>query len=157
MQKLKPTALSKILEKQDLRHNSVISKAARLIKLNKLLHNFLPKPMGDFCRISSIKGVIVTLYARTPAWCYKLRLHASEISKYLNQNGISTKKVRIVVIPSSPETVTKTLPTPTISDHARQSIKETAMSMEDSELKDTLLSIAENTSSPDIKKRNQKP
>ncbi len=139
MKKLKPIILSKILKKHDLCHNSIISKAARLLELNKSLQSFLPNPLGENCGISNLNGGNITLYARTPAWCYKLRLHASEIRNFLIRKGVSIQNVSIVVIPSSPEVSTKILPRAKISQHSQESIRKTAEAMEDSELKVALM------------------
>lgn len=144
MKKLKPTVLSNILKKHDICHNSIISKASHLLDLNNALQKFLPEPMSKFCGIVNINGVNLTLYARTSAWCYKLRLHASEISNFLIAKGVSIQNVRVVVIPSSPEIGTISLPTPEISDKAQESIRKTAEAMEDSELKKVLLHFVNN-------------
>ena len=144
MKKLKPIVLSKILSKHDICHNSIISRAAHLLELNKSLQNFLPEPMGKYCGIANIKGGNITLFARTPAWCYKLRLHASEISNFLIKQGVSTQNISVVVIPPSTETGTKSLPKAEISSYARESIRKTAEAMQDSELKSVLVDFISN-------------
>ncbi len=131
--------LAKILKKHDLCHNSVISKAAHLLELNNALKTYLPEPMGEYCGIANINGVNITLYARTSAWCYKLRLHASEISNFLIGKGVSIQNVSVVVIPSSPEISTKSLPRAAISQRSQETIRKTAEAMEDSELKNALI------------------
>ncbi len=138
MQKLKPIAVSDLLNKYALDHNSIIFRCKQLKKLNEFLGELLPEPLVKNCGIASFYDGNLTLYTRSPAWCYKLRIHARHISKFMNKKGISIKKVLIIVVSDNTNYATKSLPKARLKNSHKRIIINAMASMKSSELKSVL-------------------
>ncbi len=142
MKKLEPRTISDILAKAGTGHSSVISHCIRLQKLNRHLREFLPSPLKNHCGVASFSRTKITLYAHSPAWCYKLRAHASAINHFLRKKGIPVRKLRFIVVPRilpDADSVTRILPTPSLSGTQVKIIEKAAESVQDQRLRELLL------------------
>ncbi len=140
MKKLKPRTISDILVKAGTGHSSVISHCLTLKKLNQYLHDFLPAPLKNHCGVAGFHGTRITLYARSPAWSYKLRAHASAINQFMREQGIPVKKTRFIVVPPTPpdsEPATRILPS--LSRSQKKIIEKAAESLQNQRLRKLLL------------------
>jgi hypothetical protein len=146
MSKLKPMSFSDTLKKQDLDHISLLNQARKLRALNRRLSQTLPSPLRDNVGIANINNGNLSLYAHTPAWCYKLRLHSRPIVKFLKDQGISIKNVSYSVVPLDTITdigSTRSLPKREVHQQTLDDIREKANKIKDKELKEVLLSFVE--------------
>lgn len=144
MQKLKPTAVSDLLNNA-VDHSSVIFQCKQLLKLENLLHELLPEPLRQNCGIANFINGQLTLYSRSPAWCYKLRTHARKISKMMKKKGISIKKVHVIVVQEDVKPLTSSLPKPSLSESQKQIIREAIEKLDNPELASILQSFVNRT------------
>jgi len=122
MTKYKPIQISKYLSKSDTDHTSIWAQANKLVNLNKSLKKIIPSPLNENCGIANIDKCQLTLFAKSSAWCYKLRLHSSLIVKFLKKKGIFISYVKVIVLPKAEYNLTRNLPKPVISEESKQII-----------------------------------
>ena len=146
MSKLKPMSFSDTLKKQDPDHISLLNQVRKLRALNRRLNQTLPSPLRDNVGIANINHGNLSLYAHTPAWCYKLRLHSRPIVKFLKDQGISVENISYSVVPIDTITdigSTRSAPKREIHEQTLDAIKEKASKIKDEDLKEVLLKFVE--------------
>ena len=112
--------------------------------LDKFLHELLPTPLNEHCRILTISGTTLILTADSSVWAARLRFHTPQLVKQLaSYRPISIAAVRIrVKPPARPATPVKPKATPRRSPLAAAALKQAAQSISDPALKSGLLRLA---------------
>ncbi len=134
----KPIQISKYFSKSETSHNSVWSQVENLTQLNRDLEELLPQPLNKNCGIASIKSSQLTLYAESSAWCYKLRLHSSLIVKFLKKKEIFINQVKVIVLPQSTNSPSRSLPKPKITPEIKQILLAAKEALDDERIQQSL-------------------
>lgn len=139
---IKPSRISKLTGGS--RYTQLLSRARELIALDKLLHELVPPPLNEHCRILTVSGTTLILAADSPVWAARLRFHTSHLIKQLARyKPVKIRAVHVRVKPAarppSPDK-RKTAPRPTSRGAA--ALKQAAQSISDPALKSGLLRLA---------------
>ena len=126
------------------RYAQLLSRARKLIALEKLLNKLLPTPLNEHCRILTISGTTLILSANSSVWAARLRFHTPQLVKQLaSYQPDSIKAIRIrVKPPARPATPVKPKTMPRRSPLAAAALKQAAQSISDPALKSGLLRLA---------------
>lgn len=140
---LKPQPLSKLLRPQD-RHLGTLTERGRLLaRLTGSVRACLPLPCADHCRVANFHDGQLVLVADSPAWSARLRFHAPQLIKILNQqHRLAVRKVRVIVSPSLPELRQRPPVRRTLSPTSAELLQQTAACESDPGLRAALLRLA---------------
>ncbi|UCC55332.1 MAG: DUF721 domain-containing protein [Gammaproteobacteria bacterium] len=98
MRSNKPLRINKLLGKSEL--SRLLGHARSLKKLDAELHDLIPPPLGDHCRILSIRDDTLVLAADSPVWAARLRFQATQLAKQLSdRRTVNLRTVRVRVRP----------------------------------------------------------
>ena len=82
------------------RFTQLLSRARELLALDKLLHELVPAPLDEHCRILTVSGTTLILAVDSPVWAARLRFHTSRLVKQLaHYKPIKIRSVRVRVKP----------------------------------------------------------
>jgi hypothetical protein len=142
MRSNKTLRINSLLGKSELAR--LLVRARALKKLDAELHDLIPPPLGDHCRILSIRDDTLVLAADSPVWAARLRFQASQLVKQLSDTRtVNLRTVRVRVRP--PESryrappARKHLP---ISRKNSHTLRQAAREVTDPRLRAALLRLA---------------
>lgn len=142
MRSNKPLRINNVLGKSEI--SRLLSRARALRKLDVVLHDLIPSPLNEHCRILSLQDATLTLAADSPVWAARLRFQATQLVKQLsNSQTVRLRTVNVRIRPPDGLPVTRTPGNrPRLSRRATYTLKQTARNVADPELKAALLRLA---------------
>ena len=82
------------------KYASLITRAKILMELEVLLHELLPAPLKEHCRVLAIRDETLVLATNSPVWAARLRFHAPLLVKQLSDyQTVKLRTVRVRVRP----------------------------------------------------------
>jgi len=123
----------------------LVARAKTLMELQVLLHELLPAPLNEHCRVLAIRDETLILATSSPVWAARLRFHAPLLVKQLsNTQTVNLRTVRVRVRPpekaSPPPAPRRAALRP--GKTAAAALQRAALSISDSGLKTALLRLA---------------
>ena len=112
-----------------------------LDRLDKLLRQSLPAAMAGQCRLANVDKDRLVFLVNAPVWKNKLRLMADVLLDAAAAAGYPARALVVKVVPdvlASPETVAGK----PLSEAVRESLRATAQSVKDPDLRAQLLKLA---------------
>ena len=76
----------------------LVTRAKTLMELEALLHELLPEPLKEHCRVLAIRDETLVLATSSPVWAARLRFHAPLLVKQLSDHQtvkLHTVRVRV--------------------------------------------------------------
>ncbi len=119
----------------------VIERAQRLDKLDHLLRQSLPAALAGQCRLANIDRDRLVFLVSAPVWNNKLRLMADVLLDAAAAAGHPVRTLVIKVVPTSPTPPGAAIGAP-LSEAVRESLRATAQSVKDPDLRAQLLKLA---------------
>lgn len=119
----------------------VIERAQRLDKLDRLLRQSLPAALAGQCRLANIDRDRLVFLANAPVWNNKLRLMADVLLDAAAAAGYPVRTLVIKVVPTPPTPPGAAIGPP-LTEAVRESLRATAQSVKDPELRAQLLKLA---------------
>jgi len=123
----------------------LVTRAKTLMELEALLHELLPAPLKEHCRVLAIRDETLVLATSSPVWAARLRFHSPLLIKQLSgHQTMALRTVRVRVRP--PETASP--PPPRRRSAIRPgkcgaaALKQAAQTVSDPGLKTALLRLA---------------
>jgi hypothetical protein len=118
-----------------------LEKRKRLIRR---VHRLLPDNLRRHCRQASTEGSLLVLFADSPAWAAKLRLHAPEVLHDLQAKDARLESCQVRVSPplESLQSTTARAPQARISPQAAAHLEQAALGIDHSELAACFLRMA---------------
>lgn len=123
------------------RLGSLIKRARALAALDIALRQHLPEPLASHCQLGNVHQGTLVFLVDAPVWKAKLRLHGDILLSAATAAGIPARTLTTKVVDPQPAPRSDA-PPPTISARSRQSLRQTAESLDDPELKAILLRLA---------------
>ena len=78
----------------------LVTRARTLMELEALLHELLPAPLKEHCRVLAIRDETLVLATSSPVWAARLRFHAPLLVKQLSDyQTVTIRSVRVRVRP----------------------------------------------------------
>ena len=74
----------------------LLTRARILMEMEVLLHELLPAPLKEHCRVLAIRDETLVLATSSPVWAARLRFHAPLLVKQLSDH--QTMKLRTVLV-----------------------------------------------------------
>ncbi len=150
MKQNKPVTIGKILGKSQV--SRLLAGAGVLEKLAAIIHELLPSPVKEHCRVLSVRGETLVLAADSPVWAARLRFYSPELVKQLdNIQTVKLRTVQVRVRPvDKPPAAVRRLGKPGLSAGNSLALEQTAHGVTDPGLKAALLRLAR-------RKRNASP
>ena len=142
MKKNKPVRIGRILGNSQV--SRLMAGAGILAKLDMIVHERLPSPLKEHCRVLSVRDTALVLAADSPVWAARLRFHSPRLVKQLDNIKtvkLRTVQVRVRPVDKPPATV-KRPSKPVLSVDNSIALEQTARGMKDPELKAALLRLA---------------
>jgi hypothetical protein len=82
------------------KYTHLITRAKILMELEVLLHELLPAPLKEHCRVLAIRDKTLVLATSSPVWAARLRFHAPLLVKQLSDyQTVTLRTVRVRVRP----------------------------------------------------------
>lgn len=127
------------------KYTYLVGRARTLMELGVLLHELLPAPLNEHCRVLAIKDETLILASHSPVWAARLRFHAPLLVKQLsNHQTVKLSTVRVRVRP--PEKTSPTAPRRQAAlrpgKTGAAALRQAAQSISDPGLKTALLRLA---------------
>jgi hypothetical protein len=149
MRSNKPLRINTLLGKTEVAR--LLSRARALEKLDAELHDLVPPPLNDHCRILSVRDGTLVLAADSPVWAARLRFQSSQLVKQLsNARNVNLRTVRVCVRPPESRRAAtparKRIPVPRKHSHT---LKQAAREVTDPGLRAALLKLASHHKTPD--------
>jgi hypothetical protein len=149
MRSNKPLRINNLLGKSEVAR--LLARARALNKLDAELHDLIPPPLNDHCRILSIRDDTLVLAADSPVWAARLRFQATQLVKQLsNSRTVNLRTVRVRVRPPESRHAArpsrKQIPVTRKNSHT---LREAAREVTDPGLRAALLRLASRRNSPD--------
>lgn len=119
----------------------VIERAQRLDKLDHLLRQSLPAALAGQCRLANIDRDRLVFLVNAPVWNNKLRLMADVLLDAAAAAGYPVRTLVIKVVPTPPTPPGAAIGSP-LTEAVRESLRATAQSVKDPELRAQLLKLA---------------
>lgn len=126
---------------------NLMERARWLDALDPLLRQSLPATLADQCKLANVDDKHLVFLVSAPVWKAKLRLHADALLDAAAAAGLKARTLVVKVsVPAAP------VPTGTgqarpLSEAVRDSLRATAQSVSDPELRAQLLRLAASTRS----------
>jgi hypothetical protein len=126
---------------------SVIERARWLDALDPLLRQSLPATLAGQCKLANVDDKNLVFLVNAPVWKAKLRLHANTLLDAAAAAGLSARTLVVKVSPPEPEAPSGTGKAKPLSEAVRDSLRATAQSVSDPELRAQLLRLAAHSGS----------
>lgn len=120
---------------------SLVERARWLDRLDHLLRQNLPAALAGQCRLANVDKDKLVFLVNAPIWKNKLRLSESVVLDAAAAAGLSVRTLVVKVTPSTPDSPGPSLGKP-LSQAVRESLRTTAQSVADPELRAQLLKLA---------------
>jgi hypothetical protein len=142
MKQNRPVTIGKILGKSQV--SRLLAGAGTLEKLAAIVHELLPTPLKEHCRVLSVREETLVLAADSPVWAARLRYHSPELVKQLEHiRTVKLRTVQVRVRPvDKPPAAVRRLNKPSLSARNSVAMEQTARGVTDPGLKAALLRLA---------------
>jgi hypothetical protein len=124
--------------------SALLSRARALGRLDALVHELIPAPMNQHCRVLSVREDTLIVAADSAAWAARLRYQSPQLIRQLagvSSMNLRTVHVRIRAAAPPPERHTATA-RQSVSDTNSLALKQAARNITDPRLKAALLRLA---------------
>lgn len=121
---------------------NLMERARWLDALDPLLRQSLPATLADQCRLANVDDKHLVFLVNGPVWKAKLRLHADALLDAAAAAGLKARTLVVKVAAPSPVVPVGTGKTRPLSEAVRDSLRATAQSVSDPELRAQLLRLA---------------
>lgn len=137
------TRISRLISTSNSPVGRLVSRAHRMIALQKAVNEVLPADCRDYCRPASYRNGVLKLQADSAAWATKLRFQQPLILNALKQRRgfADLRKIQVKVIPNYDKPKIQVAAKP-ISAASAEHLRETADSIDQPELSEALRRIA---------------
>lgn len=126
---------------------SLVERARWLDALDPLLRQSLPATLADQCKLANVDDKHLVFLVSTPVWKAKLRLHADVLLDAAAAAGLKARTLVVKVSPPIPAIPSGTGNAKPLSEAVRDSLRATAQTVSDPELRAQLLRLAAHTRS----------
>lgn len=120
----------------------LIARAQWLDGLDLQLRRSLPGSVAPYCRLANVTEDKLVFQVSSPVWKNKLRLYGDTLLGAAAAAGLSARTLVVKVVAEGPERPAEPLGKP-LSQKVRDSLRTTAQSVDDPELRAQLLKLAE--------------
>ena len=117
----------------------------QLVRIDQLLKSTLPVAAHQHIQAANISDRELVVTSDSPAWSTRLRLHVNDMLYMLAQHtdyGITSIRIRLLRNRNPDKPASKTKTPIYLSKNSAQVIKQTAESINDPDLKNSLLQLA---------------
>lgn len=121
---------------------SLVERARWLDALDPLLRQCLPATLAGQCKLANVDDMNLVFLVNAPVWKAKLRLHADALLDAAAAAGLKARTLVVKVSPPVPDIPSGTGNARPLSEAVRDSLRATAQSVSDPELRDQLLRLA---------------
>lgn len=118
----------------------LIARAQWLDEMDQLLRLSLPGNVAPHCRLANVAQDKLVFQVSSPVWKNKLRLYGDTLLGAAAAAGLSARTLVVKVVAEAPVPPGKT-PSKPLSQGVRDSLRTTAQSVEDPELRAQLLKL----------------
>ena len=142
MKKNTPVTIGRILGRSQA--TRLLEGASALEKIAAIVHDLLPSPLKEHCRVLSVRGAALVLAADSPVWAARLRFHSPGLVKqmdHIKTVKLRTVQVRVRPVDTPPEVVRRRNK-PHLSTANSLALEQTARGVTDPGLKAALLRLA---------------
>ena len=126
---------------------NVVERAKWLAALDPLLRQSLPATLADQCKLANVDDKHLVFLVSAPVWKAKLRLHADALLGAAAAAGLKARTLVVKVVPPEPAIPAGTGSSKPLSEEVRDSLRATAQSVSDPELRAQLLRLASSSRS----------
>ena len=142
MKQHRPVTIGRILGKSQV--SRLLAGASVLEKLAVIVHELLPPPLREHCRVLSVRGETLVMAADSPVWAARLRFHSPNLVKQLdNIQTVKLRTIHVRVRPvDKPPAAVRRLNKPSLSAENSLALEQTARGVTDPGLKAALLRLA---------------
>jgi hypothetical protein len=148
MRSNKPFQIGNLLERSEI--SRLLSRARALGELDARVHELIPSPLNEHCRVLAVRDDTLVVAADSPVWATRLRYQSTQLVKQLS--GVSSVKLRTVQVrvratdPPAGGSITP-IRQP-VSARNSMALKQAAVSVTDAGLKAALLRLASRRTLP---------
>jgi len=122
----------------------LLSRARALGRLDALVHELIPSPMNQHCRVLSVRDDTLIIAADSAAWAARLRYQSPQLIRQLagvSSMNLRTVHIRVRAASPQPDKQTATV-RQSVSDKNSLALKQAARNITDPRLKAVLLRLA---------------
>ena len=119
----------------------LIKRAQQLDQLDQTLRQILPLALANQCRLANINKEKLVYSVSNPVWSSKLRLYGDALVSAAGAAGFQVQALTIKVTPPDSVPLSPTTGKP-LTQAVRDSLRTTAHSVEDPQLREQLLKLA---------------
>jgi hypothetical protein len=94
MRSNKPFRIGSLLERSEV--SRLLSRARALGELAALVHELIPPPLNEHCRVLAVRDDTLVVAADSPVWAARLRYQSSQLVKQIS--GVSSMKLRTIQV-----------------------------------------------------------
>jgi hypothetical protein len=148
MRSNKPFQIGNLLERSEC--SRLLTRARALGELDALVHELIPSPLNQHCRVLSVRDDTLVVAADSPVWAARLRYQSSELVKQLyavSSVKLCTIQVRVRASEQPPGRGITPIRQP-VSGRNSMALKQAARSVTDAGLKAALLRLASRRALP---------
>lgn len=126
---------------QDGKLKAIVERAQQLEALDRQLRQCLPRELALNSRLANVRADRLVFLASAPVWAAKLRLASEQLLGAARQAGLNvrTLTVKVATMQSVPPELSPRTP---LSPAARDALRAAALTVNDPQLADQLLSLA---------------
>ncbi len=137
-----PKPLTELLRNASATQQQLVSKAARLQKMQTRLHQLLPTDLAAHVQVANLRGDRLVLTADASAWASRLRYLSTDLLQQLRSDGWRCQRIDIKVAAlHAPPPVPKVKRS--LSDASRRLLLQTAKHIDNPEIAATLEKLAQ--------------
>jgi hypothetical protein len=119
----------------------MLRRARELDRLDRLLRQNLPAAVAENCRLANVDAEKLVFLVSAPVWKSKLRTLADVLLDAASAAGHPARTLVVKVVPPAPQNSPDSVGKP-LSEAVRESLRATARSVEDPDLRAQLLKLA---------------
>ena len=142
MRSSKPSRIRSLLENSEA--SRLISRARALGQLDALVHELIPPPLNQHCRVLALRDDTLIIAADSAAWAARLRYQCPQLARQLAAvSSMNPRTVQVRVRGADPAP-TRRMATArqAVSDGNSRALKQTARNITNARLKSALLRLA---------------
>lgn len=142
MRSSKPSPIRSLLENSEAAR--LISRARALGQLDALVHELIPPPLNQHCRVLALRDDTLIIAADSAAWAARLRYQSPQLARLLNVvSSLNLRNVQVRVRGGDPVPDRRAATArQAVSDGNSLALKRTARTITDARLKSALLRLA---------------
>lgn len=124
--------------------SDLVKKAQTIQQIGKELNAELNPSLRGHCTLANINQDVATLITPSSAWATRLRYNIPEIISILRDKlgQKNLKTIRIKIVPTTSNFPVSTIPKPVLSKFSADVIQQTALSIDDENLRNVLLKLS---------------